>query len=149
MDAFQRLSETVSNDLFLHRHFRFVLRQARVVAYTQFLESYKSVTLDRMAEAFGVSPEFMDAEVSMFIASGKLNCTIDKARAERGEPSRHHSPARSCRAARWCEARRARQVARLLETNRPNVKNALYAQNIKNGDLILNRLQRLGRIVDL
>ena len=118
MDAFQRLSEAVSEDLFLNRHFRFFLREARVVAYSQFLESYKSVTLDRMAEAFGVSPDFMDAEVSMFIASGRLNCTIDK-------------------------------VACLLETNLPNVKNALYQQSIKSGDLILNRLQRLGRIVDL
>lgn len=118
MVAFQGLSDYVRTDMFLSRHYRYFMREARVVAYSQFLESYKSVTLDRMSAAFGVSSDFMDREVSLFIASGKLNCKIDK-------------------------------VARLLETNRPNVKNALYQQTIRKGDLLLNRLQRLGRIIDL
>ena len=32
----------------------------RIVAYSQFLESYKTVTIKSMAQAFGVSPEFID-----------------------------------------------------------------------------------------
>lgn len=83
----------------------------------QFLESYKSVTLQMMASAFGVSPAFLDAELSDFIAAGRLNCKIDK-------------------------------VAGVLETNRPDVKSALYQAVIKQGDLLLNRIQRLGRVVD-
>ena len=47
----------------------------------QFLESYKSVTVAMMASAFGVSPAFLDGELSDFIAAGRLNCKIDKARA--------------------------------------------------------------------
>jgi len=33
-----------------------------------------------MAAAFGVTPAFMDAELADFIAAGRLNCRIDKAR---------------------------------------------------------------------
>ena len=47
---------------------------------TQFLESYKSVTIQMMASAFGVSAAFLDGELSEFIAAGRLNCKIDKAR---------------------------------------------------------------------
>ncbi len=32
----------------------------RIVIYSQFLESYKTVTLDNMAKAFGVSIDFID-----------------------------------------------------------------------------------------
>jgi 26S proteasome regulatory subunit N7 len=50
----------------------------RLVAYKQFLESYKSVTMKSMAANFGVSIEFIDKELSGFIAAGKLACVIDK-----------------------------------------------------------------------
>jgi 26S proteasome regulatory subunit N7 len=45
---------------------------------TQFLESYKSVTIDSMAAAFDVSPAFLDEEVADFIVAGRLNAKIDK-----------------------------------------------------------------------
>lgn len=44
----------------------------------QFLESYKSVTLESMANAFGVSSDFMDKELSDFIVAGRLTAKIDK-----------------------------------------------------------------------
>jgi len=64
----------------------------RLVIYSQFLESYKTVTLQNMATAFGVSPDFIDKylaiflnkfsylqrEISTFIAARRLNCKIDK-----------------------------------------------------------------------
>ncbi|KAG7012295.1 26S proteasome non-ATPase regulatory subunit 6-like protein, partial [Cucurbita argyrosperma subsp. argyrosperma] len=84
----------------------------------QFLESYKSVTIKAMANAFGVSVEFIDLELSRFIAAGKLHCKIDK-------------------------------VAGVLETNRPDSKNALYQATIKQGDFLLNRIQKLSRVIDL
>ena len=40
------------------------------------------------------------------------------------------------------------QVAGVLETNRPDVKSALYQSVIKQGDALLNRIQRLGRVVE-
>lgn len=70
--------EMVLQDEFLKKHDRFIVRQARVVIYTQFLESYKTVTLENMAQNFGVSPEFIDRELAELIASRKLNCKIDK-----------------------------------------------------------------------
>ena len=39
------------------------------------------MTLQMMASAFGVSAAFLDDELSDFIAAGRLNCKIDKARA--------------------------------------------------------------------
>ncbi|KAL0004827.1 hypothetical protein SO802_012388 [Lithocarpus litseifolius] len=41
------------------------------------------------------------------------------------------------------------KVARVLETNRPDAKNALYQATIKQGDFLLNRIQKLSRVVDL
>jgi 26S proteasome regulatory subunit N7 len=54
------------------------VKEMRLVAYRQYLESFKSVTVDNMARAFGVSVEFIDKELSNFIYLGKINCKIDK-----------------------------------------------------------------------
>ena len=53
-------------------------KEMRLVAYKQFLESYKSVTVENMAESFGVGTDFLDKELSMFIYQGRINCKIDK-----------------------------------------------------------------------
>lgn len=42
-------------------HARYYVREMRVKAYTQILESYQSLTMERMSKAFGVSPSFIDA----------------------------------------------------------------------------------------
>ncbi|KAL2932918.1 26S proteasome non-ATPase regulatory subunit 6-like protein [Bienertia sinuspersici] len=116
--AFAGLTEQIKFDRYLQRHFRYYMREVRTVVYSQFLESYKSVTIEAMAKAFGVSVEFIDLELSRFIAAGKLHCKIDK-------------------------------VAGVLETNRPDAKNALYQATIKQGDFLLNRIQKLSRVIDL
>ncbi|KAK8684442.1 hypothetical protein V6N13_040469 [Hibiscus sabdariffa] len=41
------------------------------------------------------------------------------------------------------------KVAGVLETNRPDAKNALYQATIKQGDFLLNRIQKLSRVIDL
>ncbi|GMH16743.1 hypothetical protein Nepgr_018584 [Nepenthes gracilis] len=116
--AFAGLTEQIKFDRYLHPHFRYYMREVRTVVYSQFLESYKSVTIDAMAKAFGVTIEFIDLELSRFISAGKLHCKIDK-------------------------------VAGVLETNRPDAKNALYQSTIKQGDFLLNRIQKLSRVIDL
>ena len=40
------------------------------------------------------------------------------------------------------------QVAGVIETNRPDAKNAQYQSAIKHGDLLLNRLQKLSKVID-
>ncbi|CAL9179443.1 unnamed protein product, partial [Musa hybrid cultivar] len=116
--AFSGLTEQIKLDRYLQPHFRFYVREVSTVVYSQFLESYKSVTMEAMAAAFGVSIGLIDQELSRFIAIGKLHCKIDK-------------------------------VAGILETNRPDAKNALYQATIKQGDFLLNRIQKLSRVIDL
>lgn len=72
------LSKLIQEDEFLRAHQKFILRRSRIVIYSQFLESYKTVTLKNMASSFGVSEEFIDSELSHLIAAKKLNCKIDK-----------------------------------------------------------------------
>ena len=69
-------------DRFLSRHAPYFLREMRLAAYNQFLESYKSVTLPGMASSFGVTPSFLDKELSRFIAAGRINAKIDAVAGE-------------------------------------------------------------------
>lgn len=48
-------------------HYRYYVREMRIQAYSQLLESYRSLTLGYMAEAFGVSTEFIDQWVCLFV----------------------------------------------------------------------------------
>ncbi|EIN06975.1 proteasome 26S subunit [Punctularia strigosozonata HHB-11173 SS5] len=100
----------------LSPHTRFYVREMRILAYSQLLESYRSLTLESLSAAFGVSVEFVDNELSRFIASGRLHCTIDK-------------------------------VHGVVETNRPSLKNAQYDTVIRQGDILLNAVQRLSKVL--
>ncbi|KAH9832858.1 PCI-domain-containing protein [Rhodofomes roseus] len=100
----------------LHPHTRFYVREMRILAYSQLLESYRSLTLDSLARSFGVSVDFVDNELSRFIASGRLHCTIDK-------------------------------VHGVVETNRPPLKAAQYETVIRQGDILLNAVQRLSKVL--
>ncbi|DBA00570.1 TPA: hypothetical protein N0F65_007699 [Lagenidium giganteum] len=112
------LQPHILRDKYLWTHVRFMYRELRVLAYAQFLEAYRSVTMDSMAQAFGVSVEFLDTELARFIAAGRLNAKIDK-------------------------------VGGVIETNRPDSKNAQYQDAIKKGDLLLNRIQKLARVINV
>ncbi|KAH7108264.1 PCI-domain-containing protein [Auriculariales sp. MPI-PUGE-AT-0066] len=100
----------------LRPHARFYVREMRILAYGQLLESYRSLTLESMARAFGVSVDFIDAELARFISTGRLNCVIDK-------------------------------VHGVVETNRPSKKNARYETVVKQGDNLLNSVQRLSKVL--
>lgn len=52
--------DQIAEDQYLNAHKKFYIREMRLVVYSQFLESYKTVTLENMAQAFGVSAEFID-----------------------------------------------------------------------------------------
>jgi len=41
------------------------------------------------------------------------------------------------------------KVAGIVETIQPDTKNTLYQQTIKKGDVLLNRVQKLGRVIDM
>ncbi|KAL1484412.1 hypothetical protein MTO96_032604, partial [Rhipicephalus appendiculatus] len=59
-------------------HVRYYVREMRILAYSQLLESYRSLTLQYMADTFGVTVSFIDQELARFIAADRLNCKIDK-----------------------------------------------------------------------
>ncbi|XP_022645795.1 26S proteasome non-ATPase regulatory subunit 6-like [Varroa jacobsoni] len=108
----------MKRDRVLSAHYRFYAREMRILAYTQLLESYRSLTLQYMAQAFGVSVNFVDQELARFIAAGRLHCKIDK-------------------------------VNGIVETNRPDSKNYQYQATIKHGDVLLNRIQKLSRVINI
>ncbi|XP_058795294.1 26S proteasome non-ATPase regulatory subunit 6 [Phymastichus coffea] len=105
-------------DFLVHPHYRYYVREMRILAYTQLLESYRSLTLQYMAEAFGVTVDYIDQELSRFIAAGRLHCKVD-------------------------------QVGGVVETNRPDSKNWQYQAMVKQGDLLLNRVQKLSRVINI
>jgi len=120
-DFFKALVEIhpfVFKDRFLNGHAKWYLREVRIKAYAQFLESYKSVTAASMAASFGVGVEFLDRELSRFIAAKRIHAKIDK-------------------------------IDGVIETNRPDAKNAQYSELIKDGDELLNRIQQLARMLSV
>ncbi|XP_046355680.1 26S proteasome non-ATPase regulatory subunit 6-like [Haliotis rufescens] len=116
--ALAAVEEIMKSDRYLCPHFRYYVREMRIMAYAQLLESYRSLTLDYMADAFGVTVDFMDRELARFIAAGRLHCKIDK-------------------------------VGGIVETNRPDSKNWQYQATIKQGDILLNRVQKLSRVINI
>jgi len=72
------LNAGLLQDRYIARHARYLVREFRILAYAQFLNAYKSVMISSMAQAFGISVEFVDSELSRFIAGGRLNAKIDK-----------------------------------------------------------------------
>ena len=110
--------DILTKDRYLVAHATYYVREMRIIAYNQLLQSYSSLTMKGMAQSFGCSEEFLDKELSRFIASGRLNCKIDKVRG-------------------------------IVETTRPDSKNFLYQEVIKKGDLLLNRVQKLSRVINI
>lgn len=116
--ALGKVEDYMKEERYLEPHYRFYMREMRIHAYSQLLESYRSLTLNYMANSFGVTEDFIDRELSRFIAAGRLHCKIDK-------------------------------VGGIVETNRPDSKNWQYQESIKKGDLLLNRVQKLSRVINI
>jgi len=116
--ALAGVEELMKSHRLLTQHYSYYVREMRIMAYAQLLESYRSLTLDYMASAFGVTKDFIDQELSRFIAAGRLHCKIDK-------------------------------VGGIVETNRPDSKNWQYQTCIKQGDILLNRVQKLSRVINI
>jgi len=116
--ALAGVTDALRQDRFMGGHAGVYCKEMRILAYSQLLESYKSVELGQMAAAFGVSAEFLDAELARFISVGRLHGKVDK-------------------------------VGGVVETNRPDSKNAQYITTIKQADLLLNRIQKLSRVINL
>lgn len=78
LEAMLSILPNICSDMYFGPHATYLTREYRVLAYAQFLEAYKSVTLSAMAQSFGMSTVLLDSELSRFIAAGRLNAKIDK-----------------------------------------------------------------------
>ncbi|KAF2860520.1 hypothetical protein K470DRAFT_257761 [Piedraia hortae CBS 480.64] len=68
----------LATDRCLYEHKPWFVREMRLRAYSQLLQSYKVVGLESMARSFGVSVQWLDRDLAPFIASQRLPCTIDR-----------------------------------------------------------------------
>ena len=57
------MEQVLKQDRYFAPHVFYYVREMRIMAYSQLLESYNSLTLQYMANAFGVSVEFIDKYV--------------------------------------------------------------------------------------
>jgi len=115
-EALVNIVDVLQKDRYFAPHVAYYWREVRVLAYTQFLESYMSVSLESMALTFGVRSAYLDGDLAQFISAGRLSCSIDKVRG-------------------------------IVSSTRPDTKNAQYQATIKQGDLLLNRVQKLSRVI--
>lgn len=129
----------LTQDRYLHEHRAWFVREMRLRAYQQLLQSYRVVGLNSMASDFGVTVDYLDRyvfcaaflhfstasrltcdsrDLAKFISSNRISCTIDR-------------------------------VNGIIETNRPDDKNKQYADVVKHGDALITKLQKYGQAVRL
>ena len=78
LHAMVELRPILVADKFLQPHSGYIMRELHVLGYKQFLDSYKSVKLESMADSFGLGAGYLDLQLSRFIAAGRLTAKIDK-----------------------------------------------------------------------
>ncbi|KAF4125632.1 26S proteasome regulatory subunit N7 [Geosmithia morbida] len=121
---FQSLAQVeeqfLTQDRYLSEHKNWFIREMRLCAYQQLLQSYRVVGLDSMASDFGVTVDFLDRDLAKFIAAGRIPCTIDRVTGKG-----------------------------VIETNRPDDKNKQYQDVVRQGDQLITKLQKYGQAVRL
>jgi len=110
----------LSQDRYLYEHRGWFVREMRLRAYQQLLQSYRVVGLESMANDFGVTVDFLDRDLAKFIAADRIPCTIDRVTGKG-----------------------------IIETNRPDNKNKQYTEVVKQGDQLITKLQKYGQAVRL
>ena len=124
----------------MNAHYRYYAREMRIRAYAQLLESYKSVTLASMADAYGVSVDYLDRCVrasplqeratAESLADGARWLTSACGRGEARLDGRGRDTTLGSELSRYIYGGRLNcvidKVANVVETNRPDTKNALY-----------------------
>ncbi|KAH9907391.1 26S proteasome subunit RPN7-domain-containing protein [Xylariomycetidae sp. FL2044] len=110
----------LTQDRYLYEHRHWFIREMRLRAYQQLLQSYRVVGLESMANDFGVTVDYLDHDLAKFIAGGRIPCTIDRVTGKG-----------------------------IIETNRPDDKNKQYQDVVKQGDQLITKLQKYGQAVRL
>ncbi|KAI4485383.1 hypothetical protein M0804_006888 [Polistes exclamans] len=116
-------------DPILRPHYQYYVREMRIKAYSQLLQAYRTLSLNRMAIEFGVTEDFIEQEMARFIASDRLHCKIDKVSATVVTVS-----------SSGCD--------RGQSPNACSDRGLVYHNTIKRGDVLLNRLKKLGQVIE-
>lgn len=66
------------NDPFLALFKEYFCKEMKIKAYSQLLNCYQSLNLERMAECFNVEPDHIEEDLRNFIVERRLNCIIDR-----------------------------------------------------------------------
>uniref|UniRef100_A0A1B6LTI9 26S proteasome non-ATPase regulatory subunit 6 n=1 Tax=Graphocephala atropunctata TaxID=36148 RepID=A0A1B6LTI9_9HEMI len=127
-----RIEVEMKRDPLLHPHYRHYVQEMRLRAYKQILQAYRSLSLEYMANSFGVTTEFVEREVARFAAAGRLQCKID-----------------SVAGTVITSAHLGDDAVRSKEAPEASLdRNILYQTTVKRGDILLNRLKKLARVMD-
>lgn len=106
------------------------LRELRLIAFAQYLVSYRTVQLSMMAQAFGISEEFLIRELEALITNGRLACRIDAV-------SRNVVVTHSGQLSQTLRHQTIDGATSLMS------KQQQYQAVLKSGDAVLARLQKL------
>lgn len=67
----------IENDHFIGHHAIYVLSQARLVIYSQYMSAFSSIKVSQMAESFGISEELLREDIYAFAAHSNLDVRIE------------------------------------------------------------------------
>ncbi|CAG9767493.1 unnamed protein product [Ceutorhynchus assimilis] len=120
-DFFNRLAEVeleMQHDMLLQPHYKFYVREMKIKSYDQLLSTYISLNISYMAQQFGVTDEYIEKDVSEYIAARRLNYKIDKVSGKIHNISRER-------------------------------KAVMFEKIIRHGDLLLNRIQKFSKVINI
>jgi hypothetical protein len=67
--ALGNIESEFKNDWLIAPHTQYIIKEMRIRAYSQILQSYRSLTIVSMAQSFGVTESFIDRYISRIILS--------------------------------------------------------------------------------
>jgi 26S proteasome regulatory subunit N7 len=131
----------------LSPHARYYVREMRILAYGQLLESYCSLTLESLSGVFGVSVGFVD------------RCVLSSPHTPNTFPSRILNRFLFVLVLMTVPSELSRFIANgrlhcsidkvhgIVKTTCPSLKNAQYETVVRQGDTLLNEVQRLSKVL--
>lgn len=146
----------LTQDRYLHEHKGWFIREMRLRAYQQLLQSYRVVGLESMANDFGVTVDFLDRYVysvhllpflsrhcSIYLWIYIFNKYITNQSSQNSDLAKFIAAGRIP-----CTIDRVTGKG-VIETNRPDDKNKQYQDVVKQGDQLITKLQKYGQAVRL
>ncbi|XP_044009973.1 26S proteasome non-ATPase regulatory subunit 6-like [Aphidius gifuensis] len=120
--------ERIQNDPLLASHCKFYIKEIKIRAYSQLLRAYSSLTFAKISDEFLIPIDVVENELSKFIKKKKIHCQID--------------------GVSQCVINSCTGVGSSLSSSVCH-RDKLYKDIIKNGDILMNRLQILSTIIDI